>query len=71
VLELMRRKESGQVESLLEYGEQTAGRIMNPAVFALNEDLTVGEAITALQARATSRWCSISTSSTRVGTWSA
>jgi magnesium transporter len=49
VLELMRRKESGQVESLLEYGEQTAGRIMNPAVFALNEDLTVGEAITALQ----------------------
>jgi magnesium transporter len=49
VLELMRRKESGQVESLLEYGEQTAGRIMNPSVFALNEDLTVGEAITALQ----------------------
>jgi len=49
VLELMRRRESGQVESLLEYGERTAGRIMNPAVFALNEDLTVGEAITALQ----------------------
>jgi magnesium transporter len=49
VLELMRRRESGQVESLLEYGEQTAGRIMNPSVFALNEDLTVGEAISALQ----------------------
>jgi magnesium transporter len=49
VLELMRRRESQQVESLLEYGEQTAGRIMNPSVFALNEDLTVGEAITALQ----------------------
>jgi magnesium transporter len=49
VLELMRRRESGQVESLLEYGEQTAGRIMNPQVFALSEDLTVGEAITALQ----------------------
>ena len=49
VLELMRRRESGQVESLLDYAEQTAGRIMNPAVFALNEDLTVGEAITALQ----------------------
>src|SRR5918993_3011325 len=49
VLELMRRRESAQVESLLEYGEQTAGRIMNPSVFALNEDLTVGEAITALQ----------------------
>src|ERR671913_238928 len=49
VLELMRRRESGQVESLLEYGERTAGRIMNPSVFALNEDLTVGESITALQ----------------------
>src|SRR5918997_1925265 len=49
VLELMRRRQSGQVESLLEYGEQTAGRIMNPSVFALSEDLTVGEAITALQ----------------------
>lgn len=49
VLELMRRRESGQVESLLEYTEQTAGRIMNPQVFALNEDLTVAEAITALQ----------------------
>jgi magnesium transporter len=49
VLELMRRRESAQVESLLEYGEKTAGRIMNPQVFALSEDLTVGEAITALQ----------------------
>ena len=49
VLELMRRRESGEVESLLEYGEQTAGRIMNPQVFALSEDLTVAEAITALQ----------------------
>jgi magnesium transporter len=49
VLELMRRRESQQVESLLEYGDQTAGRIMNPSVFALNEDLTVGESITALQ----------------------
>jgi magnesium transporter len=49
VLELMRRRESAQVESLLEYGDKTAGRIMNPQVFALNEDLTVGEAITELQ----------------------
>src|ERR687892_2338122 len=49
VLELMRRRESGQVENLLEYDEQTAGRIMNPQVFALNEDITVGEAITELQ----------------------
>jgi magnesium transporter len=49
VLDLMRPKESGVVENLLEYDEQTAGRIMNPHVFALNEDLTVGEAITELQ----------------------
>jgi magnesium transporter len=50
VLELMGRKESGEVENLLEYPERTAGRIMNPHVFALAEDLTVGEAIIALQA---------------------
>src|SRR5918992_460226 len=49
VLDLMRPKESGVVENLLEYDEQTAGRIMNPQVFALNEDMTVGEAITELQ----------------------
>src|SRR5436190_2324860 len=49
VLELMGRKESGEVENLLEYAEQTAGRIMNPNVFALAENMTVGEAITALQ----------------------
>jgi len=49
VLELMRRKEGGEVENLLEYPEQTAGRIMNPNVFALSEDLTVGETILALQ----------------------
>jgi len=41
--------ESGEVENLLEYAEQTAGRIMNPTVFALSEDLTAGEAIHALQ----------------------
>ena len=49
VLELMRRKESGEVKHLLEYADQTAGRIMNPNVFALEEDLTAGEAIEALQ----------------------
>ena len=49
VLELMRRRESGQVESLLDYAERTAGRIMNPNVFALSEDLTVVEAVSALQ----------------------
>jgi magnesium transporter len=49
VLNLMRPKELGVVENLLEYDEQTAGRIMNPHVFALSEDMTVGEAITELQ----------------------
>jgi magnesium transporter len=49
VLHLMRPKESGVVENLLEYAERTAGRIMNPTVFALNEDITVGEAITEIQ----------------------
>ena len=49
VLDLMRPKESGVVENLLEYDEQTAGRIMNPHVYALSEDMTVGEAIAELQ----------------------
>jgi magnesium transporter len=38
------------VSELLEHPEQTAGRIMNPNVFALTEDMTAGEAIAALQA---------------------
>src|SRR6187455_871821 len=49
VLDLMRPKESGVVENLLEYADRTAGRIMNPHVFALIEDMTVGEAITEIQ----------------------
>ena len=49
VLELIRPKPGGGVSELLEYEEQTAGRLMNPKVFALSEDLTAGEAITALQ----------------------
>jgi magnesium transporter len=49
VLDLMQPKESQVVEHLLEYAERTAGRIMNPNVFALNEDITVGEAITEIQ----------------------
>ena len=51
VLELMQKKPaSADVGELLEYPEKTAGRIMNPKVFALSEDLTAAEAITALQA---------------------
>jgi len=50
VLEQMQKRPAGgDVGELLEYPEQTAGRIMNPKVFALSEDMTAGEAITALQ----------------------
>ena len=51
VLELMQKKPTGtDVGELLEYPEKTAGRIMNPKVFALSEDVTASEAISALQA---------------------
>jgi len=49
VLDLIRPKPGGGVSELLEYDEQTAGRLMNPHVFALPEDITAGEAITAIQ----------------------
>jgi magnesium transporter len=49
VLDLIRPKPGGGVSELLEYEEKTAGRLMNPNVFALGEELTAGEAITALQ----------------------
>ena len=50
VLELIQKRPAGgDVGELLEYPEQTAGRIMNPKVFALAEDMTAGEAITTLQ----------------------
>ena len=49
VLDLIQHREPGSVQNLLEYEEQTAGRIMNPNVFALSEDLTASEAIAALQ----------------------
>lgn len=49
VLDLMRVEASTDVQELLGFAEGTAGRIMSPDVFALNEDLTVGEAISAIQ----------------------
>jgi magnesium transporter len=49
VLEFIRSKDGVGVSELLEYEEQTAGRLMNPNVFALTEEVTAGEAITALQ----------------------
>lgn len=49
VLDLIHPKPGGGVSELLEYDEKTAGRLMNPHVFALPEEVTVAEAITALQ----------------------
>jgi len=49
VLELIEKRPGDEVGELLEYADQTAGRIMNPKVFALSEDMTVSEAIAALQ----------------------
>jgi magnesium transporter len=49
LLASMKHEEAAEVEKLLIYDEETAGRIMTPEVFALNEHVTVGEAVTALQ----------------------
>ena len=49
ILGAMREKEASEVEDLLQYPEQTAGRIMSPKVFSLDENTTVAEAIQRLQ----------------------
>lgn len=49
LLDLMKIEVSTDVQELLSFPEGTAGRIMTPDVFALKEDLTVGEAIAAIQ----------------------
>ncbi len=49
ILRAMREKEAAEVEDLLQYPEQTAGRIMSPKVFSLEEDTTVADAIQRLQ----------------------
>jgi magnesium transporter len=51
ILELMSFKESASVRDLLHYEEETAGRIMNKDVLSLNENVTVSEAIRAIQER--------------------
>lgn len=51
LLETMRVEESTDVQELLGFADETAGRIMTPDYFALEEDVTVSEAITALQKR--------------------
>src|SRR5215475_691923 len=50
VREHMRRQHpTAQITEVLEHREETAGRIMNPRVFALREDATAGEAVNAIQ----------------------
>ena len=51
MLEAMKLELSTDVQELLGFADETAGRIMTPDYFALDEDLTVSEAITALQRR--------------------
>ncbi len=49
IRELMQGQTTAGVTELLENPEGTAGRIMNPRVFALPEDATAAEAVKALQ----------------------
>ena len=49
VLDLMKDSASKPVEGLLSYEEETAGRIMSPEVFALEEHVPVADAIAALR----------------------
>ena len=49
VLARMAGAEAEEVEGLLGYGEATAGGIMSPNVYALSREITVGQAIVALQ----------------------
>ena len=51
LLETLRTREAREIRNLLEYGEETGGRIMNPDFFAVQETVTAAEAIKALQDR--------------------
>ena len=51
VLALMEAEPAADVRELLEHQERTAGRIMTPDFFALDEEMTISEAVTALQKR--------------------
>jgi magnesium transporter len=51
LLEGMQGREGMAIRHLLEYGEETAGRIMTPDYFAMPETATVAQAIAALQSR--------------------
>lgn len=49
ILELMKKEDSDEVEELLSYGENTAGRIMSPDFLALPSTMEAGEAIRQLR----------------------
>jgi len=49
ILGIMQDEDSDEIEQLLLYDEDTAGGIMSTEIFSLNQDLTVKEAIEAVQ----------------------
>jgi magnesium transporter len=49
LLAAMKHEDAAEVEKLLIFDEETAGRIMTPEVFSLHENTTVAEGINALQ----------------------
>lgn len=51
VLALMEAEPAADIRELLEHEERTAGRIMTRNYFALDEDVTIAEAVAALQKR--------------------
>ena len=48
ILNLMKEEETSEIEELLKYDPKSAGGLMAPQYFALNEDTTIQEAINAL-----------------------
>ncbi len=51
IREHMEKKDRDEVEGLLQYDPETAGGLMSPDFMYLDEDLTVGDAITSVQKR--------------------
>jgi len=49
ILETLQDEDSNEIEKLLEYDEDTAGAIMATETFSLRDNLTVGQAIEAVQ----------------------
>jgi magnesium transporter len=45
ILDLMEEEKSEEVQELLDYGENTAGRLMSPRFVAVNEHMSVSQAI--------------------------